>query len=119
MSEENILLSWAKTGIWLYKLLVVLDKIATIRLETLLETTPNTIATPYTTKKMRQFNCKYAKKLSIKAWLKLIKANEINAALAFIANYRAKGLKEALINKKSKRRRGKKLNLSGEPSRRA
>ena len=68
---------------------------------------------------MRQFNCKYAKKPSIKAWLKLIKANEMNAALASIANHRVKGLREALIDEKSKRRRGKKLNLSGEPSRRA
>ena len=52
---------------------------------------------------MRQFNCKYAKKPSIKAWLKLIKANEMNAALASIANHRAKGLREALIDEKSKR----------------
>jgi hypothetical protein len=119
MSEENILSSWAKTGIWPLKPLVVLDKIATIRPKTPPETTPNAIATPYTAKRMRQFNRKFAKKPTIEAWLKLMKANEMNAALASIANHRAKGLKEALIDEKSKRRRGKKLNLTGEPSRRA
>ena len=87
MSKENILLLQAKIGIQLYKPLVILNKIATIQLKTLLKTTLNAIATLYTAKKMRQFNCKYAKKPSIKAWLKLIKANKINATLASIANH--------------------------------
>ena len=119
MSEENIKSSWAKTGIWPLKPPVVLNKIATVRPETPPETTPNAIATPYTAKKMRQFNRKFAKKPTTEAWLKLMKANEMNAALASIANHRAEGLKEALIDEKSKRRRGKKLNLTGEPSGRA
>ena len=68
---------------------------------------------------MRQFNRKYAKNPGKEAQLKLIKANEINFALVSIAKYKAKGFKEALVIKKSKRRQGKKLNLIGEPSRKA
>ena len=40
----------------------------------------------------------------------------MNSALASITEHRAEGFKEALVIKKSKRRRGKKLNLTGEPS---
>jgi len=36
-----------------------------------------------------------------------------------IAKYKAKGFKEALVIKKSKRRQGKKLNLTREPSKKA
>ena len=68
---------------------------------------------------MRQFNRKYAKNPGKEAQLKLIKANEINFALASIAEYRVKGFKEALVIKKSKKRQGKKLNLIGEPYRQA
>ena len=116
MSETNILSAWSKTGIWPYKPLVVLDQVAAVRPETPPETSPNAIATPYTAKTMRQFNRKYAKNPSKEAWLKLIKANEMNAALASIVEHRADGLKDALVMEKSKRRRGKKLNLTGEPS---
>ena len=48
----------------------------------------------------------------------------MNFALASIAEYKAKGFKEALVIEKSKKRQGKKrqgkkLNLIGEPSRKA
>ena len=43
----------------------------------------------------------------------------MNSALASIAKHRAKGFKEALVIEKSKRQRGKKLNLTREPSRKA
>ena len=48
----------------------------------------------------------------------------MNSALASIAKHRAKGFKEALVIEKSKKRQGKKrqgkkLNLIGEPSRKA
>lgn len=49
------------------------------------------------------------------AFRKLIKANEMNVARASIAEHRANGLKEALQIEQKKRRRGKKLNLVGEP----
>jgi len=116
MSESNILSSWAKTGIWPYKPPVVLDQIAAVRPETLPENSPNVIATPYTAKAMRQFTRLYTKNPSKEPFRKLVKANETNSALASIAEYRAEGLKEALKMEKSKRQRGKRLNLSGEPS---
>jgi len=48
----------------------------------------------------------------------------MNFALASIAEYKAKGFKEALVIEKSKKRQGKKrqgkkLNLTGEPSKKA
>jgi hypothetical protein len=49
------------------------------------------------------------------AFCKLTKANESNAAKASIVEHRIEGLKEALQLEKKKRRRGKKLNLIGEP----
>ena len=45
---------------------------------------------------------------------KLIKANEVNSSQAAIAQHQVKGLKEALVTEKKKRKRGKKLNLIGE-----
>jgi hypothetical protein len=65
---------------------------------------------------MRQFTRTYTKNPTKEAFRKLTKANETNAALASIAEHQAKGLKEALQMEKKKRRRGKKLDLSGEPS---
>jgi hypothetical protein len=50
------------------------------------------------------------------AFRKLTKANETNAVKASIAEHRIESLKEALQLEKKKRRRGKKLNLTGEPS---
>ena len=50
------------------------------------------------------------------AFRKLIKANETNAAKASITKHCVEGLKEALKLKKKKGQRGKKLNLTGEPS---
>ena len=50
------------------------------------------------------------------AFRKLTKANKSNIVKASIAEHRAEGLKEALQLEKKKRRRGKKLNLIGEPS---
>ena len=47
---------------------------------------------------------------------KLIKANETNSACASIAGHHAEGLRKALQIEKKKRRWGKKLNLTGEPS---
>jgi hypothetical protein len=68
---------------------------------------------------MRQFSKLYTRAPSKLAFRKLTKANETNAARASIAEHRAKGLREALQMEQKKRRRGKKLNLAGEPSGRA
>jgi len=76
----------------------------------------DTISTSYTAKRIRQFSKIYAKNPSKVAFRKLTKANETNAAKASIAEHRAESLKEALQLEKKKRRRGKKLNLTGEPS---
>ena len=65
---------------------------------------------------MRQFTKPHVMNLSKAAFRKLTKANESNTAKASIAEHRAEGLKEALQLEKKKRRRGKKLNLIGEPS---
>jgi len=116
MSEENILSAWGKTGIWPTNPPVILDQIAPVRPDTPPETSPNAIATPYTAKTMRQFTRLHSKNPSKEAFRKLVKANVTNSALASIAEHRAAGLKEALVIEKSKRRRGKKLNLSGESS---
>ena len=64
---------------------------------------------------MRQFSKTYAKNPTKEAFRKLTKANGTNAAKASIAERRADGLKEALQIEKKNRRRGKKLNLLGEP----
>jgi hypothetical protein len=64
---------------------------------------------------MRQFIKTYTKNLTKEAFRKLTKVNETNAAKASITEHRAEGLKEALLIKKKKRRRGKKLNLIREP----
>ncbi|KAL5331065.1 hypothetical protein ACEPPN_000594 [Leptodophora sp. 'Broadleaf-Isolate-01'] len=45
---------------------------------------------------------------------KLIKANETNAANYAIAEHRAKGLTEAIRIEKKKRKRGKRLGLTGK-----
>jgi hypothetical protein len=114
MSESNILSAWKKTGIWPYQPSVILSAIAPLRPQTP-EASPDAILTPYTTKRIRQFSKIHAKNPSKAAFRKLIKANESNAAKASIAEHRAEGLKEALQLEKKKRRRGKKLNLTGEP----
>jgi hypothetical protein len=64
---------------------------------------------------MRQFSKIYINNPSKLAFRKLTKANETNTAKASIAEHRAESLKEALQLEKKKRRRGKKLNLTGEP----
>jgi dipeptidase len=103
-------------GIWPYKPQVILDLIAPPRPETPLEVPFDLISTPYTTKRIRQFTKTYTKNPIKEAFRKLTKANETNAAKASIAEHCAEGLKEALLIEKKKRRRGKKLNLTGEPS---
>jgi len=114
MSESNILSAWRKTGIWPCKPQVILDLITLLRLETSPEVLFDSILTPYTTKRIRQFTKTYTKNLIKEVFRKLTKANETNIAKASIIEYYAEGLKEALLIKKKKRRRGKKLNLIGE-----
>ena len=116
MSESNILSAWKKTGIWPYQLSIILSAIALLRPQTPPEAPPNVIATPYTTKRIRQFTKTHAMNLSKAAFRKLTKANESNTAKASITEHYTEGLKEALQLEKKKRRRGKKLNLIGEPS---
>jgi DDE superfamily endonuclease len=116
MTEENILSAFAKTGIWPYKPQIILSVIGPSQPETPPKASSNMIATPYTSRRMRQFAKTYTKNPTKEAFRKLTKANEANSALASIAEHRAKGLKEALQMEKKKRRRGKKLDLSGEPS---
>jgi hypothetical protein len=116
ISESNILSVWSKTGIWPYKLQVILDSIAPPRPETPPEVPLNAISTPYTAKYIWQFIKIYTKNPIKDAFRKLTKANETNAAKASIAEHRAEGLKEALQIEKKKRRCGKKLNLTGEPA---
>ncbi|PMD26312.1 hypothetical protein NA56DRAFT_341993 [Hyaloscypha hepaticicola] len=77
------------------------------------------IATPYTVKRIRQFSKLHSGIPSKLAFRKLTKANETNAARASITEHRANRLKETLQIEQKKRRRGKKLNLVGEPSGRA
>ena len=119
LTEANILSAFAKTGIWPYNPHIVLSVVVPLRPETLPEVPPDTIATPYTVKCMRQFSKTCTKNPTKEAIRKLIKANEANSARASIAEHRAEGLKEALQIEKKKRRQGKKLNLTGEPSGRA
>src|SRR6266498_3240144 len=115
MLESNILSTWRKTGIWPYKPAVILAQIALPRPETPPEVSPDAIATPYTAKRMRQFHKTHAKNPTKEAFRKLTKANKTNAVKASIVEHRAEGLKEALQIEQKKRRRGKKLNLLGEP----
>ena len=115
-TETNILSVFAKTGIWPYNPHIVLSVVIPLRQETPPEISPDTIATPYTAKCMRQFSRKYMKNPTKEAIRKLIKANETNSARVSIAEHRAEGLKEALQIEKKKRCRGKKLNLTGDPA---
>jgi hypothetical protein len=97
MSNENILSAFAKTGIWLLQPEVILLVIRAQR-----QATPpgppliSSIATPYTAKAMRQFTIAYWKNPTREAFNKLTKANEINVARASLADFRARGLTEAL-----------------------
>jgi hypothetical protein len=116
LTEANISSAFAKTGIWPYKLHIVLSVVAPLRPETSPETSSGVITTPYTAKCMRQFSRTYSKNPTKEAIRKLIKTNETNSARASITEHRAEGLREALQIEKKKRRRGKKLNLIGEPS---
>jgi DDE superfamily endonuclease len=114
MSRDNIISAFAKTGIWPLKPDIILSVIRSKRPATPPEALISNITTPYTAKRMRQFTRAYSKNPTRDAFQKLAKANEMNAARALIAEYRARGLTEALQLEKKKRQRGKKLNLSGE-----
>jgi hypothetical protein len=72
-------------------------------------------AIPYTVKRIRQFSKVHNGRLIKEAFRKLTKVNEVNSTRAQIAEHRANGLREALLMEQKKRRRGKKLNLVGEP----
>jgi hypothetical protein len=101
LTEVNILSVFAKTGIWPYNPHIVLSVVVPPRLETPLEISPNTIVTPYMAKCIWQFSRVYTKNLTKEAIRKLIKANEINAAWASIAEHCSEDLKEVLqIEKK-------------------
>lgn len=115
-SGKNILSAWKKTGIWPLVPSVVLSVLTTrpITPSDSSDSDVDSIVTPYTAKRMRQFTKTFAKVPTKEAFRKLIKANESNAAKAAIAAHRADGLKEALQWEKKKRCRGKKLNLTGE-----
>jgi hypothetical protein len=115
-SEANILSTWAKVGIWPFNPLIILKVLAArpFTPSASSDSTSESIKTPYTAKHMRQFTKTFYNAPTKAAFRKLIKANESNAAKAAIAEHRAEGFKEALLWEKKKRRRGKKLNLSGE-----
>ena len=116
MMEENILLAFAKTSIWPYKLKIILSVIGPPQLETPPKVSSNVITTLYTSKQMRQFTRTYTKNPTKEAFRKLTKANKTNATLTSIAEHQAKGLKESLQMEKKKKHQGKKLDLSGELS---
>jgi hypothetical protein len=96
--EKNILSAWKKTGIWPLVPSVVLSVLTTrpIIPSDSSDSDADSIVTPYTAKRIRQFTKTFAKVLTKEAFRKLIKANESNTTKATIAAYRADGLKEAL-----------------------
>ncbi|PVH72219.1 hypothetical protein DL98DRAFT_553259 [Cadophora sp. DSE1049] len=114
---DNIYSAFKRTGIWPFHPPAVLD-IITLRAKT---PPPDTLVafsavpkTPYTPKSMRQFTHALQKNPSKEMIRKLIKANETNAANYAIAEHRAKGLTEAIRIEKKKRKRGKRLGLTGK-----
>jgi hypothetical protein len=119
MTKENILSVFAKCGIWPTKPDVILDIITIQYPETPSDNSSDEISTPYIVKRIRQFSKIHNRRPLKEAFRKLTKANEMNTTRASIAEHRANGLKEALQMEQKKRRRGKKLNLVGEPSGRA
>jgi len=119
MMTENILSAFKKCGISLTNLEVILKVINPPLPFTPSSNSLDEPAIPYTVKRMRQFSKVYNGQLTKEAFRKLIKVNEANSARAQIAEHRANGLREALLMEQKKRRRGKKLNLVGEPIGRA
>jgi DDE superfamily endonuclease len=116
MTSENILSAFEKCGIWPTKPDVILDVINPPRPSTPSDSSSDEPSTPYTVKRMRQFSKIHTGRPTKEAFRKLTKANEVNATRASIAKHRVNGLREALLMEQKKRRRGKKLNLIGEPS---
>jgi hypothetical protein len=113
---ENINSAFTQTGIWPFNLSIILDKYEQRPVTPLqdLEREKHCVKTPYSVRGIRQFNKAILKSPSKEMISKLIKANEVNSSQAAIAQYQVKGLKEALVIEKKKRKRGKKLNLIGE-----
>ena len=116
VTPENIKSAFTQTGIWPFNPSIILDKYEQWPVTPLQDSErgKNYVKTPYSVRRIHQFNKAILKSPSKEMIRKLIKANEINASQAAIAKHQVEGLKEALVIEKKKRKRGKKLNLIRE-----
>jgi hypothetical protein len=116
VTPENINSAFTQTGIWPFNPSIILDKYEQRPVTPLQdsEQEKHYVKTPYSVRGIRQFNKAILKSPSKEMIRKLIKANEVNSSQAAIAQHQVKGLKEALVTEKKKRKKGKKLNLIGE-----
>jgi hypothetical protein len=113
-TEDNIIHTWAKTGIWPLDRTIVLARINQVCY--LPQITSSPLKTPSDTRTFRQFKLQYRKSPTAVKISKLLRAVELMTTQNDILRFENRGLREAIVLEKSKRRRGKKLNLVGEES---
>lgn len=111
--EENITFTFRKTGIW------PLDSIIVVNIITPTLVTPSKVVayklkTSIITKGIRQFQKAYYTKPTPYKINQLFKANQTLQAEASLAIYYTNCLCEALLLKKKKRQRSKKLGINGK-----
>jgi hypothetical protein len=113
-SEKNIQHAFQKPGIWPVNREDMINSVRRIK-KPIAERVPNTISTPTNSRTVRLALKAYQQNPSEDVIQKVFKGLETAIAKADIAEHENKGLREAIIYEKSKRKRGRKLDLSGEP----
>ena len=114
-TEMNILHAFEKPGIWPIdrsKLIPIVTRKKTIQAEKAI----NIIRTPTNTRAIRAAEKLATQNLSIEYISKLLKSLHIATTRADIAEHVNQSLLQALITEKERRKRGGKLDLSGEPN---
>lgn len=119
MSKDNILSGFSKAGIWPptpSKVLDILEEKSLTPPNQSPEFDKNTLKTPLNPHTHREIMKATKIEVTKEAFKKVIKANEILMSKLSIAEHRTAGLSETLRTKEKANRRGKRLNLAGEPS---
>jgi hypothetical protein len=118
-TKKNITYTFAKTGIYLQNLRLIMAQIEPKEPPkpiTPLRKPYNKIKTPYSVITLQRIKKIYRIKLSTLLIDKILKANETLYTYTQIAEYRYKGFQETLKNEKAKRKHNKRLDLKEEVS---
>ena len=114
-TKSNICHAWAKTGLWPFDPPIVLNSIKQPE-RVINELIKGVIKTPKSSKSLRRFKLAYCKSPSLVKVDILLDANQRLATTVDILQFENRGLRQAIILKQNKRKRGKKLNLAGQES---